>query len=102
MPQENSKNPLAIVTACMRADGTPTFAYQIVEVTSEEVDNGVQYYLAEAQLLEDGYEEPFVHFGLEEAPPFLHEAVRLYLGLSPVTAELSSQATLSEDQPCRA
>jgi hypothetical protein len=61
MPQGNDKEP-TIVTACMRADGTPTFAYQIVEVTAEEADNGVQYYLAEAQLLEEGYEEPFVHF----------------------------------------
>ena len=99
MPQENGKSPLPIVTACMRADGRPTFAYQIIEVTSQEADNGVQYYLAEAQLLEEGYEEPFVHFSADESPPFLHEAVRQYLGLSQAP---SSLATFSEDQPCRA
>lgn len=70
MPQENGKSPLPIVTACMRADGRPTFAYQIIEVTSQEADNGVQYYLAEAQLLEEGYEEPFVHFSATNHLPF--------------------------------
>lgn len=96
MPQEKITSPLAIVTACMRSDGKPTFAYQMVEVTSEEAGNGVQYYLAEAQLLEAGYEEPFVHFGPEEAPAFLHEAVRRYLGLSQATAELSPPTPCSE------
>jgi Protein of unknown function (DUF2997) len=68
MPQEKDKEPIAIVSACMRADGIPTFAYHVVEVTSQEAANGVHYYFAEAQLLEEGYEEPFVHFDAKEAP----------------------------------
>jgi hypothetical protein len=32
MPQASDKEPIAIVSACMRADGTPTFAYQVVEI----------------------------------------------------------------------
>src|SRR5438874_13589566 len=97
MPQASDKQPIAIVSACMRADGTPTFAYQVVEVTPQEADNGIQYYLAEAQLLEEGYEEPFVHFPAPESPPFLHEAVRQYLGLPSAAAEPSTLATPSED-----
>lgn len=93
----HEKRPIAIVSACMRSDGTPTFAYQVVEVTPEEADNGIHYYLAEAELLEDGYEEPFVHFDAQEAPPFLHEAVRQYLGLPAAVAEPPARATLSED-----
>ena len=96
MPQED-KRPIAIVSACMRSDGVSTFAYHMVEVTSQEADNGIHYYLAEAQLLEEGYEEPFVHFDAPESPPFLHEAVRQYLGLSSVAAEPPTLATLSED-----
>jgi hypothetical protein len=97
MPQASDKEPIAIVSACMRADGTPTFAYQVVEVTPQEADNGIQYYLAEAELLEEGYEEPFVHFPAPESPPFLYEAVCRYLGLSPAATEPSARATLSED-----
>lgn len=96
MPQED-KRPIPIVSACMCADGTPTFVYHVVEVTSEETESGIHYYLAEAQLLEEGYEEPFVHFDAHEAPPFLHEAVRHFLGLSQAAAEPSPLATLSED-----
>lgn len=72
---------IAIVSACLTANGTPTFALTEVEVTAEEAENGVHYYLAEAQLLEEGYEEPFVNFDDMEAPAFLHHAVRQYLGL---------------------
>jgi hypothetical protein len=97
MPQGHEKGPIAIVSACMRADGTPTFIYQVVEVSSQEADNGIQYYLAEAQLLEEGYEKPFVHFGAEESPPFLHDAVRQYLGLPLGTAKPSALAPSSED-----
>jgi hypothetical protein len=64
----------------MQVDGLPTFAITEVEVTNEESENGVQYGLAHASLLERGYEEPFVHFGNEESPPFLHAAVKEYLG----------------------
>ena len=67
---------IAIVTACMTCDGTPTLVLNEVAVTQEEAQNGDHYYLAEARLLEDGYEEPFVHFDEDEAPAFLHPAVR--------------------------
>jgi hypothetical protein len=53
MPQED-KRSIPIVSACMRADGTPAFAYHVIEVTSQEAVNGIPYYLAEAQLLEEG------------------------------------------------
>ena len=76
------KQRLTIVTACMRADGTPTFALTAVDATPEECANGVHYYRAEADLLEAGYEEPFVHFDPAEAPPFLLPAVRAQLGAS--------------------
>ena len=79
------KCPIVIVTACMCADGTPALALTEVMVTQEEAENGVLYYLAEAELLQRGYEEPMVHFDEEEAPPFLHAAVREYLALSAVT-----------------
>jgi hypothetical protein len=82
--------PIAIVTACMTAAGLPTFVYTIVEVTPDERDNGVHYYLAEGQLLEEGYEEPFVHFDANEAPPFLHAAVREHLGLPAPNPEESN------------
>ena len=76
------KQRLTIVTACMRADGTPALAVTDVEATPDECANGVHYYLAEADLLEAGYEEPFVHFDPAEAPPFLLPAVRRHLGLA--------------------
>jgi hypothetical protein len=87
---------LTIVSACMNADGTPTFALSEVEVTQDEADNGVQYLLAEDQLLADGYEEPFVHFDPGEAPAFLLPAVLEYLGRSPRVAEPTT-ATLAEE-----
>jgi hypothetical protein len=71
---------IAIVTACINADGTPTFALNEVNVTEEQAANGIHYYVAEGQLLIDGYEEPFVHFDEDEAPAFLHAAVRRFLG----------------------
>jgi len=42
----------------MNADGTPDFALNHVEVTQDEAENGVHYYLVEAELFEAGYEEP--------------------------------------------
>jgi hypothetical protein len=74
---------VSIVTACMNSNGSPGFAITEVEVTQEEADNGVHYSLAEAQLLERGYEEPFVHFAQGESPDFLHPAVREHLDLMP-------------------
>jgi hypothetical protein len=88
------KRTISIVSAVMKRDGQPDLALNEVAVTQEEADNGIQYYLAEAQLLEAGYEEPFVHFSLDESPAFLHPAVRLYLGLPPVNEP--NFATLSE------
>lgn len=49
---------LHVVTACMNASGCPCFALTKVAVTQEERDNGVHYYLVEADLMERGYEEP--------------------------------------------
>ena len=66
----------------MTAQGTPDFVLTTVVVTQDEIENGVHYYLVEAELLERGYEEPFIHFDQNESPPFLHTAVRRYLALS--------------------
>ena len=74
---------ITIVSACMKPDGTPTFAVNKIAVSEEEAENGVHFYLVEADLFQAGYEEPFVHFDAEESPDFLHPAVRQYLGLSP-------------------
>src|SRR5580765_8047711 len=71
----NDMRTISIVSACMRSDGTPTFARTEVDVTDDQAENGIQYYLADAELLEQGYEEPMVHFTLEEAPAFLFPAV---------------------------
>jgi hypothetical protein len=76
------KSSIAIVSACMTREGSPTFAQTEVAVTQEEADNGIHYYLAEAQLLEEGYEEPFVHFDESESPAFLHPAVQQLLDKS--------------------
>lgn len=96
MPDCESKRPIAVVSACMTRNGTPTFVLNQVEVTQDEVENGVHYYLVEAQLLEDGHEEPFVHFDQTEAPGFLHPAVREYLGLSSAVPDPST-LVLSEE-----
>ena len=78
------KRPIVVVSACMKRDGTSAFAMNQVVVSQEEIDNGIHYYLAEADLLLDGYEEPFVHFDEHEAPSFLHAAVRRHLAELPV------------------
>ena len=83
MLEGKSKGTVAVVTACMTRDGLPDFALTEVEVTPEEFDNGVHFYLVEARLSEGGYEEPFVHFDDQEAPAFPIPAVRQYHGLSP-------------------
>jgi hypothetical protein len=87
----NVTRTIAIVTACMCADGTPTFAKTEVEVTDDQAENGIHYYLAEGELLSQGYEEPFVHFTQEEAPPFLFPAVEEFL-----SQEAGQHLTLSE------
>jgi hypothetical protein len=78
----SGKRKIAVVSACMKADGTPTFALNEVAVTQDEAENGIHYYLVEADLLEAGFEEPFVHFDHDEAPPFLHPAVRQHLAIT--------------------
>jgi hypothetical protein len=71
----------------MTHDGLPCFALNEVEVTQEQIDNGIHYYLVEAELLQNGYEEPFVHFDENESPPFLHPAVRRYLASESALAD---------------
>ena len=75
MPHAEGKRPVTIVSAVMRPDGFADFAVTQVEVTQVEYENAIHLYLAEADLLEAGFEEPFVHFPEDEAPPFLLPAV---------------------------
>lgn len=97
MPNWEGKRTIPVVSACMNAEGTPDFALNHVEVTQDEAENGIHYYLAEAELFEKGYEEPFVHFDIDEAPDFLHPAVRQYLGLPIIDTEPITLVT-TEDQ----
>jgi hypothetical protein len=97
MPHDSAKFPIAVVSACMSSDGTPTFTLYEVQVSHDEHENGVHYSLVETYLADDGYEEPYVHFDEREAPPFLFSAVREYLGLP---AENSQKANaLSTEDP---
>ena len=70
------KRTIAIVTACLVEDGRPTFLLSEVEATDEQIDQGIHYYFADAELLLAGYHEPFIHFAEDEAPDFLLPAVR--------------------------
>jgi len=81
MLHDSDNFSIAVVSACMSADGTPTFTLYEVEVTADEYANGVHYSLVEAHLVEAGYDEPFVHFDEQEAAPFLFPSVREHLGL---------------------
>ena len=81
MDAVTGQRSIAIVTACTDANGSPDFVLNTVQATPEEIANGIHYYLAEALLLEDGYEPPFVHFDEDEAPDFLLPTIREYLGL---------------------
>ena len=85
------KRSLAVVTACMRADGLPDFALTEVEVTHDEYENGVHYELVADRLVDAGYDEPFVHFDPIEAPAFLHPAVRDYLGAADPVAHVHEE-----------
>jgi hypothetical protein len=87
MADTEEKHRIAVVSACMNRDGTPALALTEVEITAEEAENGIHYYLVEGELLEAGYEEPFVHFDQGEGPPFLHPTVRQYLGLPPADTD---------------
>lgn len=82
MAQEENVRTITIVTACMKRDGNPTFALTTVEATAEQIEEGIHYYFAEAELLDEGYEEPFVHFDDSESPAFLHPAVQKFLAAS--------------------
>ena len=96
MSQWQGKRKIAVVSAVMNASGLPDFALNEVEVTQEEAENGIHYYLVEAELLEAGYEEPFVHFDDEgESPAFLHAAVRQYLSHRPAASVTDKDAALS-------
>jgi hypothetical protein len=87
MVQWQGKRLIAVVSACMTAEGKPDFALNAVEVTHEEYQNGVHYDLVEDRLCDQSYDEPWVHFDVIEAPPFLHPAVRKYLGIKPMEEE---------------
>ncbi len=93
MAHWQGKRPILVASACMTANGSPAFALNEVEVTHEEAENGIHYYLAEAELLQKGYEEPFVHFDEAEAPSFLIPAVRDHL------ASQASPAPTIEPEP---
>jgi hypothetical protein len=82
MVQWQGKRLIAVVSACMTAEGRPDFAVNEVEVTHNEYENGVHYDLVEDYLRDHSYEEPWVHFDVFESPPFLHPAVRKYLGMN--------------------
>jgi hypothetical protein len=99
MATRPDKQPTTVVSACMQRNGRPTFALNVVEVTREEAENGIQYYLVEADLLQAGYEEPFVHFPEEDAAAFLHPAVRQFLGLPPAAINTANTTPL-EEAPC--
>jgi hypothetical protein len=79
MANGRSKRTILVITACMTPQGLPDFALSTVEVTPDEFDNGAHYALAELLLGARGYEEPYVHFEQQEAPPFLVPAVQAYL-----------------------
>ena len=79
-----------VITACMTRQGTPTFVLTKVAVSEQELQNGIQYDLVESQLFIDRYEEPFVHFDQDEAPPFLLPAVR----------QLRAQTTPEPSETC--
>jgi hypothetical protein len=96
MPNSTGKRRIAIVTACMNSNGSPEFVLNEAVVSQEEAENGIHYYLAEADLFLHGYEEPFVHFDQDEAPAFLHPAVRKHLGLPSVVTSLA----IPEEQAC--
>lgn len=70
------KQPIGVVTACLREDGIADFAFTEIEVTQEEYRNGVHCDLVENRLIDAGYGEPFDPF---DSPSFLLPAVREYL-----------------------
>src|SRR5690606_33173492 len=75
MRHDERKQPVTIVSGVVRSGGFPDFAITQGDVTQEELENGIHIYLAEADPLVAGYEEPFVHFPETESPAFLFPAV---------------------------
>jgi hypothetical protein len=87
------KRKIAIVSACVNANGSPALVLNEVLATQCEVENGIHFYWAEAELLEAGYEQPWDHFDQFEAPAFLHLAVRQHLRpTKPATHSLEEAA----------
>ncbi len=76
----NGLRLLTVVTACLNAASVADFALTQVEVTYDEYANGVHCDRVEELLIEEGYEEPFLHFDVADAPAFLVPAVQLYFG----------------------
>lgn len=76
MSPASGKRRVTIASACMTAQGSPTFVLQDVQVTAEEFENGLHYAIAEDWLTEAGYDEPSVHFADEEMPAFLLDALK--------------------------
>lgn len=103
MAHWHGKRKIIVVSACMTKDGTPTFAMNSVEVTHDEAANGIHYYLAEADLLGAGFEEPFVHFDETESPRFLIPGVTDYLKTEstelPITGSPINQPELADVYP---
>jgi hypothetical protein len=93
VPESSRPRVIAVVTACMRREGTPTFVLNRVQLTQQEALEGVHYLLAEEALKEEGYEEPMVHFDQDEAPPFLHSAVREHYGSTSLPQPEEADAT---------
>lgn len=89
MKQWEGKRAVAVVTACLNANGTPDFDFNEVDVTQEEFENGVHCDLVEERLADAGYEEPYLHFDDAASPSFLHPAVRQYLGMPPWVVRVS-------------
>ena len=86
-------------TACLNAGSIPDFAITQVEVTHEEHANGVHCDRVEELLLEEGYEEPFLHYDDFDAPAFLVPVVRRYFGL-PMNATTRLSRISEEENQC--
>ena len=76
VPPWEGTRPVTIISTCMRPEGTPCFVRNEVEVTADERANGIHYLQAEARLVREGYEEPWVHFDQWKAPFFLIPALK--------------------------
>ena len=96
MSTHAEKQTTVVITACMKGNGLPVFALSEVAVVQEEMGNGVHYYLAEADLLARGFEEPMVHFEQQEMPASLFATIRRHLEAGPDSAQKPNLAC----EPC--